>query len=102
MEHISGDELSDSELDGMLAQWKVTGGPRRVAVPWWRRSVRVPLPVAAAIFVAIVYGAIRLAAPAPVVVKWRPVNEIKLRIIRSGNAENRNLPTAGDSSGRRE
>ncbi len=81
-------ELTDQELDVMLSAWKIPGAPTPLRVPWWRRSIRVPLPVAAAIFLAIVYGAIRLAAPAPVVVKWQPVNEIKLRIIRNTHAQN--------------
>jgi hypothetical protein len=83
-------ELTDPELSAMLSAWKIPGAPTPLRVPWWRRSISVPLPVAAAIFVAIVYGAIRLAAPAPVVVKWQPVNEIKLRIIRNGNDRNTN------------
>jgi len=81
-------ELTDRELDVMLSAWKIPGGPASLRVPWWRRSIPVPLPVAAAILAAIVYGAIRLAAPSPSAVKWRPVNEIRVRIIRSSNAQN--------------
>jgi len=81
-------ELTDPELDVMLAAWKIPGAPTPLRVTWWRRSIRVPLPVAAAILVAIVYGAIRLAAPAPVVVRWQPVKEINPRIIRNTNGQN--------------
>jgi hypothetical protein len=82
------EDLDDAELDSMLSAWKVVGAPRPLRTPWWRRSVRVPLPLAAAILLAIVYGVIRLAQPAPVTIRWQPVNEIKLRVIRSSNARN--------------
>jgi len=92
MEPFEKEELSDAELNLMLAAWKVSGGLKPLfmppKIPWWRRSISLPWPVAAAILVLIVYGGVRLAAPAPVVMQWRPVHEIKVRIIRSGNVKN--------------
>jgi len=82
------EDLDDAELDSMLSAWKVSGMPRPLAIPWWRRSIRVPLPLAAALLIAIVYGVVRLATPAPATVRWEPVKEIKVRIIRSHNVQN--------------
>jgi len=92
MEPFEKEELSDAELNLMLPAWKVSGAPKPLFIqakaPWWRTSISVPWPVAAAVLVALVYGVVRLAAPAPVVIQWRPVDEIKVRIIRSGNVKN--------------
>lgn len=92
MDPFEKEELSDAELNLMLSAWKVSGGPRPMSIqpaaPWWRRSISVPWPLAAAVLVAMVYGLVRLTAPAPVVIQWRPVDEIKVRIIRSGNVKN--------------
>jgi hypothetical protein len=95
-EEFSPEELSEPQLNAMLSHWDVPRAPARLrssvfpekTAPWWRRSIPVPLPIAAVIVVAIVYGAIRLAAPTPAAVKWRPVNEIRVRIIRSNHAQN--------------
>jgi hypothetical protein len=82
------EELDDRELNSILEAWKVAGAPRPMRAPWWKRSVQVPLPLAAAVFLAIVYGVVRLATPAPAVVRWEPVKEIKVRIIRSHHVSN--------------
>ena len=55
MEPFEKDELTDRELDGMLAHWKSPSAPARLKaavfgerrLPWWRRlwsaSIRVPV-----------------------------------------------------------
>ena len=124
MEPFEKDELTDRDLDGMLAQWKAPSAPARLKAavfgerrqPLWRRmwtgSIRVPVPVACALvaLMAIVAAAIvraprvevrtvRVEVPVvqerivyrdrPVVAEaaWRPVRELKPRIIRGSNAQ---------------
>src|SRR5262249_9715263 len=69
MEPFEKDELTDRELDGMLAQWKAPSAPARLKAavfgerraPWWRRlwsgSIRVPVPVACALAVLMAIAA---------------------------------------------
>ena len=125
MEPFEKDELTDRELDVALAQWKGPLAPARLrrAVfgerrAWWRRvwsaSIRVPVPMACAIAVIAVLGAVKWVrpepparvvvrtervevpvvrervvyrdrpAPKPVAAAWRPVAELRPRIIRGG------------------
>jgi hypothetical protein len=59
MEPFESDELSDRELDAMLAVWETPAAPTRLRAAvfperggrWWRASVRVPIPVACALAV---------------------------------------------------
>jgi hypothetical protein len=119
------DELTDRELDSMLAQWKTPSAPARLKAavfgdrraPWWRRlwsaSIRIPAPVACALIVllAVVFGASLRTMPQVVVrterievpvvqerivyrdrpavseAAWRPVRELRPRIIRGSDAQ---------------
>jgi hypothetical protein len=126
MEPFEKDELTDQELDGMLAQWKTHSAPARLRAavfgerrsPWWSRlwgaSIRVPLPVACALVVVLLAAVIgaglrrapqvvvrteRVEVPViqervvyrdrPVVAEaaWRPVRELRPRIIRGSDAQ---------------
>jgi hypothetical protein len=124
MEPFEKDEMTDRELDGMLAQWKAPLAPARLKatvfgerrMPWWRRawsgSIRVPVPVACTLVVLVAIAAavmmrtprvevrtVRVEVPVvqerivyrdrPVVaeVAWRPVRELRPRIIRGSDAQ---------------
>jgi hypothetical protein len=75
MEPLEHDELSQSELTGMLQEWEAPEAPARLRAavfphadaPWWRRlwhaSIRVPLPVACAL--AALAGVLALRVPKP-------------------------------------
>jgi hypothetical protein len=79
MEPLEHDELSPSELDALLHEWQAPAAPGRLRsaifperAPWWRRiwsaSIRVPLPVGAAIVLLAGVAVWRIpkpAAPAP-------------------------------------
>jgi hypothetical protein len=132
MEPFEKDELQDGELDGMLQRWRAPRAPARLrqavfpapARPWWLRlwttSIRVPLPAACALLLALALGVSIWPRPVPAtrtVIKtervevpviqervitrtvyrnrkaeptqaWRPVAELRPRIIRSGNDQN--------------
>jgi hypothetical protein len=122
MEPFENEKLTDRELDGMLREWRsapVPAGLRAAVFPqgtqrWWRRSIRIPIPLAACAVIVLAAGAWRAAVPkrieVPVVVEHvetrvvyqnrapggesltfgnlRPVAELRPRIIRSGHAEN--------------
>jgi hypothetical protein len=77
MEPFDRDELSDSELDNLLKKWDAPPAPARLRAaifpedtkPKWRRlwsaSLRVPLPVAAALGIALALGAWQWRRPGP-------------------------------------
>ena len=108
MEPIDDQNLTDRELDGMLKQWKTPPAPARLHdavfpapdLPWWRRSIRMPLPVAACLVLLIALGAWRWAVPRERVIyrentaqvltfrDLEPVTELRPRIIRRSRAEN--------------
>ncbi len=132
MEPFERDELQEHELEGMLRQWRAPQVPARLRLavfpqpsrPWWLRlwatSVRVPLPLACALMLAL--GASlrpRPVAPPRTVIKtervevpsiqervvtrivfrdrkvaspktWRPVAELHPRIISGGNERHPN------------
>jgi len=81
MEPFEKDELTDRELDGMLAQWKAPSAPARLKaavfgerrLPWWRRlwsgSIRVPVPVACALVALVAIVAVAMARAPRVVVR---------------------------------
>lgn len=100
--------MDDRELNELLRKWKAPATPtsleeklftRPEPDPWWRwllrGSIRVPVPVGAAIFAilivsiyAAVVGAQRQAAsPAWQVslAEFRPVPQLEVRIIRSAH-----------------
>jgi hypothetical protein len=112
MEPIEHRNLTDRELDGMLQRWKAPEAPARLHaalfpapdMPWWRRSIRIPLPVAACLMLLLLAGVWRSLSPRERVVTQivyrehaagtvsfrdlRPVTELRPRIIRRGHAEN--------------
>jgi len=117
MQPSDNDELTDRELDAILPDWKVPGAPARlraavfpdVPTPWWWRvwsvSIRIPLPVACLLAMALVLAAWRwftprtiyrdrlvpgtaIAAAGPDASQLRPVTELQPRIIRSDNVQN--------------
>ncbi len=83
MEPFEGQDLSDHELDRMLREWRTPRPPARLRAevfgekpaPWWKRSVRIPLPVAACLVLVIGIAGWRLAStrPAPAVAESRVV-----------------------------
>ena len=106
---FENDELTDAELDRLLAQWQAPRAPegmRRAlfgaARPWyvrvWTVSIRVPLPAALALLLALGFFVVemRRAAPAPAAIQnaplgfkeLHPVAELKPRIIRGTHADN--------------
>ncbi len=112
MEPLDDQDLTDQELDRMLRQWEAPPAPARLraalfsqsAAPWWKRSIRIPLPVAACLAVLLAMGAWRWVTPRDRVVtrvayrdntaqamtfhELQPVTELRPRIIRRGHAEN--------------
>jgi hypothetical protein len=111
MERFEHDELTDSELDQLLAQWQTPLAPEgmRSALfgpqrPWyarlWSASIRIPLPAALALllvlgfFVVEMRRAASISPPAAVQSptlgfrELHPVAELKPRIIKGQNADN--------------
>ena len=111
MDPLERDELSNSELDELLPEWKAPVAPARLrsavfgpsprgwwSSTWWRTmwsaSIRIPVP--ALLILAILLGiAIWPRSPAarPEGHELQPVAELRPRIIRtniirSGNAQN--------------
>lgn len=103
------DEMTDDELRGILRQWEAPPAPARLRAaifpdaraPWWRRSIRIPAPVAACVVVLLALGLWRWVAPPERVVEYRekpvevvtfrefqPVKELRPRIIRRGYVDN--------------
>jgi hypothetical protein len=76
MEPFEKDELSDRELDDLLRKWEAPVAPARLraaifpaeSVPMWRRlwsfSVRIPLPAACALGVALTLAGWQVSRPA--------------------------------------
>ena len=110
MEPFEQDELTDRELDRILAEWKSPEAPARLraalfpeesASPWsrfWNISFRVPLPVACGLILLLTLffwrwsGFPPVRTDRPVVVsnpsELQPVKEIRPRIIRRQDAQN--------------
>ncbi len=108
MKPFDDSELTDEELGEVLRQWGAPAAPARLRAalfpetraPWWRRSIRVPVPVAACLAVLLAAGAWRLltsprpAPPARPEVQtltfrnFQPVSEFRPRIIRRGHVQN--------------
>jgi hypothetical protein len=104
------DELSDSELDRLLRQWSAPAAPERLRAAvfpegrpgWWGRfwsgSIRVPVPAACAVALALGLAAWRSVAPAARVVvmrtaaagvpRFQPVLELRPRIVEAEDAAN--------------
>ncbi len=108
MDPFEKDELSESELDAMLPQWKAPERPERLRSAvfpkrraWWKEvwalSIPIPAPVAVILLALAVTLAIRwpheMAGFKAVQVAadrapnsgsaWRPVAELRPRIVRS-------------------
>ena len=68
MEPFERDELTDQELDHLLHEWKAPAAPVRIRsavfagapeswwTQFWKRSIRVPLPAAIAIVLALIFA----------------------------------------------
>jgi cytochrome c-type biogenesis protein CcmH/NrfG len=100
------DEMTDDELRGMLRRGEAPAAPARLRAavfpekraPWWRRSVRVPAPIAACILVLLALGLWRAMTPRVVYREapreyvtfreYQPVKELRPRIIRRGDVDN--------------
>jgi hypothetical protein len=106
MEPLENDELSDLELDRILREWNAPAAPARLRAalfpavhqPWWRQmwsaSVRVPAPAFCFLTIVIALAAWRWIVPAPSPTpglsfnQWKPVAELRPRLIRSSNVPN--------------
>ncbi len=85
MEPFDKDPLSDQELDELLPEWKAPAAPARLKAAifperrrWWRQlwsaSIRLPLPAAACLALALVGVAMWQSMRAPrVVIQTRTV-----------------------------
>jgi hypothetical protein len=103
------DELTDTELDHLLTQWQARPAPEGMRhslfgapKPWyarlWTASIRIPLPAALALLLALGVFVVemRRAAPAPAAIEnaplgfreLHPVAELKPRIVRGKHADN--------------
>jgi hypothetical protein len=103
MEPFEEDELSDRELDALLPAWQSPAAPRRLRAaifpagpkPWWRAmwstSVRIPVPLACCLAIALallmwrgVHPVIRTErVPVPVVQKEVVTNTVyRDRVVR--------------------
>jgi hypothetical protein len=72
MEPFDCEELSDQELNHLLPEWKAPRAPERLKssvfqgapaswwAQFWSRSIRVPLPAAIAIALAVMFAVWRL------------------------------------------
>lgn len=77
MEPFERDELTESELDRLLDAWTIPDAPvgLRTAIfsgaklpgwkRWWTGSVRVPIPIACVLLLAISVAVLRVANPPP-------------------------------------
>ncbi|HVY94452.1 MAG TPA: hypothetical protein VHA14_16940 [Bryobacteraceae bacterium] len=87
----------DNKLSELLKEWQLPGAPpsldARVLTlrkPWWRKSVRIPVPVAFAIAATLVLMAVALLrrppAPPPAtsvnLAEFQPVKDMNVRVIR--------------------
>jgi hypothetical protein len=98
MQPLNEDELSDRELDAILQEWKAPPAPAglRASIfpaskPWWQSmwsaSIRIPLPAAITVAMALAVVAwqwILPAAPPANVHELQPVAVLRPVIIRSG------------------
>jgi hypothetical protein len=108
---FENDELTDRELDALLERWQTPVAPAGMrsaffgaAKPWyarwWTASIRVPLPAALALLLAlgffVIAGRRTAPTPAPAAIQnaplgfkeLHPVAELKPRIIRGTHADN--------------
>ncbi len=99
MDPFENEQISDSELDGLLSEWKIPPPSARLRSmvfahgerPWWKwiwtGSIRIPVPVAIVLAIAVAFGvwkATYVERPS----ELRPVAELRLRIIRNQHARN--------------
>lgn len=117
MEQFDREDLTDRELDAMLPEWKAPDAPARLRAAvfprksrwgqFWSMSIRIPLPVACALLLLACAAAWlwpRSSSPKPAPpqaavgtmsaqapqksIEWRPVTELRPRVIRGGKHEN--------------
>lgn len=91
------DELTEQELDALLAAWKTPAAPARLRTSlfgaaetkWWRMSIRIPVPVAALLLVLLAGAAWQWMRPVTDGNnQLQPVTEVRPRIIRSISVQN--------------
>jgi len=91
----------DRDLSNLLREWRISSVPRsldervsRAGRPWWRvmltGSIRVPIPVAAAMAAVLLMAGAWLKPRPPVVApaginleQFRPVSDLNVRVIRN-------------------
>ena len=101
MEPLERDELSNSELNELLPEWKAPVAPARMRSaifgtapgPFWRTmwsaSIRVPMPALLVLTILLGIAAWRWSPSArPEGHELQPVAELRPKIIRSGNVQN--------------
>ena len=101
MEPLENDNLTDKELDDLLAQWPAPSAPASMrsslfgpAKPWylllWTTSIRVPVPLALALLLILGLFEVRTRqTPPPLGFReLHPVAELNPRIIK-GNPEDK-------------
>ncbi len=101
MEEQRNFEMTDDELNALLDRWQAPVAPaklRKAIFPrrFWAASIRIPVPVAAFIVLALlVWTTLRFVPVAPPVTASRstfgnfmPVRELKVRILARPHANN--------------
>jgi len=101
--------MNDPKLNELLKEWRVSGAPASLDArvlgkrqPWWglllTGSIRIPMPVALAMVVALLAMAMALLRQRPAVqpstasavnlADFRPVQDLNVRIIRGHDDAN--------------
>ena len=96
MEPVDRNELSDRELDTLLSAWKSPQAPSSLrsaifppaSAPWWRSSIRVPVPVAIVLAILLVIAIWRWPVTRVNDHELVPVAELRPKIIRSSHVQN--------------
>lgn len=115
MEQPEKNDLSDRELDALLAEWKAPWAPAHLraalfpdlAQPWWLRiwrvSIRIPLPAAAALAVVLSLAVWRwpVAAPPRVEIRTQRVEVpvIEERVVTKTVYRDRVVPSRASQTG---
>ena len=92
------DELTDLELNRLLREWSTPAAPPRLRSalfprrePWWRVSVRIPVPALCVLVLLIGLVVWRRSVPPPSGLdfnEWRPVAELRPVVMRGNHVPN--------------